>query len=165
MADEASREPNPFDIHTVRQLVQLMSRHDLSEIDLRQGGARLRLRRGARVKAVAAAALPAPAAAPPPPPEQPANPAAATPEAPAKKLHQIKSTVIGTFYDREKPDAQPYVAVGARVTPSSVVGLVEAMKIFNEMLAECSGVVVRKLVDNAQPVVFDTVLFEVDPEG
>jgi len=46
-----------------------------------------------------------------------------------------------------------------------VVGLVEAMKIFNEIQAECSGVVVRKLVDNAQPVEFDTVLFEVDPEG
>src|SRR5438105_2764215 len=152
VADEASREPNPFDVHTVRQLVQLMSRHDLSEIDLRQGSARLRLRRGARVKTVAATALPVSAAAPPPEQAARSAPAAAPPEAPSKKLLEIKSPVIGTFYDREKPEAQPYVAVGTRITPGTVVGLVEAMKIFNEIQAECSGVVVRKLVDNAQPV-------------
>jgi acetyl-CoA carboxylase biotin carboxyl carrier protein len=78
-------------------------------------------------------------------------------------VSSIKSPTPGTFYNREKPDAKPYVEVGTRVTPSTVVGLIEAMKIFNEIQAECSGVIVRALVDNGQAVEYGTVLFEVDP--
>jgi len=86
-------------------------------------------------------------------------------EAPFRPLSPIKSPTPGTFYNREKPDAKPYVEVGSRVTPSTVVGLIEAMKIFNEIQAECSGVIVRALVENGQPVEYGTVLFEVDPTG
>ncbi|MBI1914709.1 MAG: acetyl-CoA carboxylase biotin carboxyl carrier protein [Planctomycetes bacterium] len=161
MADEAANSPNPFDVETIRQLVALMSEHDLSEVSLRQGKASLRLRRGALVSGVAVPAPIVPAAHTAP---SPAAPPAAAPAA-FRPVSPIKSPTPGTFYDREKPDAKPYVEVGSRVTPSTVVGLIEAMKIFNEIQAECSGVIVRALVENGQPVEYGTVLFEVDPTG
>src|SRR5215831_14237213 len=97
----------------VRALVALMRRHDLSEIDLRQGEQRIRLRRGAVAPALTTlpplAGLPAPAPAPPKPP------AAEAPPPPARKLIEIKSPTPGTFYARPSPDAAPFVKVGSRV--------------------------------------------------
>jgi acetyl-CoA carboxylase biotin carboxyl carrier protein len=160
VADEPAGSANPFDVHTIEQLVELMSQHDLSEINLRQGSARISLRRGPRVKVAATAlpaAAPAPAAAPQATVEKPA--------APARLLLEIKAPMPGTFYNREKPEAAPYVSVGSRVTPTTVVGLIEAMKLFNEIQADCSGVIAEILVENAQPVEYNTVLFKVDPAG
>jgi acetyl-CoA carboxylase biotin carboxyl carrier protein len=162
VADEAANSPNAFDVEIIRQLVALMSEHDLSEVHLRQGEASIRLRRGPLISSLAvpapiahAASLPAPTLAA----------ATTAPEPPARPRHQIKSPTPGTFYHREKPDAKPYVEIGSRVTPTTVVGLIEAMKIFNEIQAECSGVIVKALVENGQPVEYGTVLFEVDPAG
>jgi len=164
VADEAANSPNSFDVEIIRQLVALMSEHDLSEVHLRQGDASIRLRRGPLVSGMSVAPIvPAAHAA-----SLPAStPAAATTasEPPARPRHQIKSPTPGTFYSREKPDAKPYVEIGSRVTSTTVVGLIEAMKIFNEIQAECSGVIVKALVENGQPVEYGTVLFEVDPAG
>jgi acetyl-CoA carboxylase biotin carboxyl carrier protein len=163
-ADDGSKIPSPFDVRTIKDLVALMSRHDLSEIDLREGDLRIRLRRGPR-EAVAvtppvaapvnAAAAPAPA---PPPPTANAEPAR-----PTKALHLIKSPTPGTYYAAPSPDAEPFVRVGSRVTPDTVVCVIEAMKIFNEIQAECSGVITEVLVENQQPVEYGQVLFKVDP--
>ena len=165
MADEVN-ESNPFDVHTIRQLVVLMSRHDLSEIDLRHGSTRICLRRGAQVQTVstpvtmtALPALPGPMVSPVPAPK------AEEATAPSKTYHVIKSTLVGTFYQRPSPDAEPYVRVGSRVTPTTVVGVIEAMKIYTDVQAECSGVIAEILVDNAKPVDYNTPLFRVDPEG
>jgi acetyl-CoA carboxylase biotin carboxyl carrier protein len=159
VADDEARAPGPFDVQTIKQLVALMSRHDLSEIDLRDGSSRLRLRRGARRAAAPDhAAVPAPAAPPavaPPPAQEQAKP--------AKALQEIKSPTPGTFYSAASPGADPFVRKGSRVTPSTVVGLVEAMKLFNEIQAECSGVIAEILVENQQPVEYGQVLFRVDP--
>jgi acetyl-CoA carboxylase biotin carboxyl carrier protein len=163
VADEPNSDANPFDMQIIRSLAALMSRHDLSEIDLRDGDKRLRLLRGARV--AAAAAVPSTAPAAPPPTASPA-PAAAdkqVEEKPAKSLLEIKSELVGTFYSRPNPDAEPYVRVGSRVTPITVVGLIEAMKLYNDVLAGCTGVIVEALVNNEQPVEYDQVLFRVDP--
>ncbi len=165
MAEEASSSPSPFDVHTIKYLVTLMSRHDLSEIDLRDGTARLRLRRGPR--RVTAAPPPAPGAPVLPPQVAPAA-APATREEPAKPtrtLIEIKSPTPGTFYAKANPDAEPYVRVGARVTPTTVVGLIEAMKLYNEITADCTGVVAEVVVENAQAVEYGEVLFRVDPTG
>lgn len=165
MADDVSKQPGPFEVSTIEFLVALMSKHDISEIDLREGTQRIHLRRGL---AVPATALPAPVAVPAAPPIQPsAAPAATAPaqaeKAPARNLVEIKSPTIGTFYAREKPEAQPYVTVGSRVSPNTVVGLIEAMKLFSEIPASCSGVIVEILVENSQPVEYNQVLFRVDP--
>jgi acetyl-CoA carboxylase biotin carboxyl carrier protein len=162
VAEEASNSPSPFDVQTIKYLVTLMSRHDLSEIDLRDGTARLRLRRGPRRVAVPPPAT-APAAAPPaagPPPaarEEPAKP--------ARTLVEIKSPTPGTFYAKPSPDAEAYVRVGSRVTPTTVVGLIEAMKLYNDITADCTGVIAEVVVENAQAVEYGQVLFRVDPTG
>jgi acetyl-CoA carboxylase biotin carboxyl carrier protein len=166
VARAANENPQPFDLQTIKVLVGLMSRHDLSEIDLQQGGHRLRLRRGTRQKVAPAAFAPPPGApATPGPAAAVAAPAAPAVEKPAKKLIEIKSTTVGTFYARAKPEALPYVTVGSKVAPTQVVGLIEAMKLFNEITADCTGVIVEALVEDKQPVEFDQVLFRVDPTG
>lgn len=170
MADETPKNaPGPFDVRTIKALVALMTQHDLSEIDLREGTQRLRLRRGVHQTLVANNMTPAPMAAPPSSafsaPSAPPVSAKDGAVAPAKKLIEIKSQTVGTFYASPNPDAPPFVKVGAKVTPTTVVGLIEAMKLFNEVPAECNGTLVEILVDNQQPVEFGQVLMRVDPAG
>ncbi|MBO0698655.1 MAG: acetyl-CoA carboxylase, biotin carboxyl carrier protein, partial [Zavarzinella sp.] len=98
------------------------------------------------------------AAAPPVPATQNSAPAA-----PAKKLLEIKSELVGTFYAKPAPDKDDYVKVGSRVSPDTVVCKVEAMKIFNDITAKCAGTIVEVCVQNGQFVDFDQVLFRVDP--
>jgi acetyl-CoA carboxylase biotin carboxyl carrier protein len=167
-ADDGAKGPGPFDVRTIKELVGLMSRHDLSEIDLTEGPARIRLRRGPRGAVTVAAPVAAPAPAPgPTPAAQPAAAPAGNAEAarPAKNPVPIKSPTPGTFYTAPTPDADPFVRVGSRVTPTTVVCVIEAMKIFNEITADCSGVVTEVCVENQQPVEYGQVLFKVDPAG
>lgn len=162
MADDARKHPGPFDVRTVEQLVALMSKHELSEIDLREGEQRITLRRGGIALSPVA----------PPIVEQPA-PVSTTPKAspppspaqPARQLLEIKSPTVGTFYAQEKPSSPPYVSVGSRVSPTTTVCQIEAMKIFNEIQAECSGVIVEVCAQNKEFVEYGTVLFRVDPNA
>ena len=170
MANEGSKRPSPFDVRAIKELVTLMRRHDLSEVDLREGEVRIRLRRGP-LGTVTAGPIPLPPAAPvvaSAPPSPSAAPAGAPSEDAAKSsksLLTIKSPTPGTFYGSSSPDAEPFVHVGSRVTPTTVVCLIEAMKIFNEIPADCSGVITEILVENQQPVEYGQVLFRVDPTG
>ena len=161
MADDREM-PRPFDVRTIRYLVRLMSHHDLSEINLAEGEMRIRIRRGPRVVQTAAptaalASQPAAPAATPTP-----TPAA---EKPASKLIDIKSPTVGTFYVQRDPGSPPFVTVGSRVNPKTVVCLIEAMKVYNDIQAEVSGVVREVCVNNKESVEFNTVLFRVDPLG
>jgi acetyl-CoA carboxylase biotin carboxyl carrier protein len=163
--DETGKAAGPFDVRTVKALVTLMTQHDLSEIELRDGNQRLRLRRGAYQPVphaggqaasplVSVASSAAPAAEPP----------AAVPAA-ARQLLEIKSPTPGTFYAAPKPGEPPFVKVGSKVAPDTVVCLIEAMKLYNEVQAECAGIIVEALVENQQPVEYGQVLFKVDPAG
>jgi acetyl-CoA carboxylase biotin carboxyl carrier protein len=165
VADEASNSnPRPFDVRTIKYLVALMSRHDLSEIDLREGDLRIHLLRGPRgtviptmqMPAMVPAMAPAPVVAPPPP-------AGAEAAKPTRNLVEIKSEHIGIFYSKPNPEADPYVRVGSRVSPTTVVGLAEAMKLYTEIQAGCNGIISEILVENQQPIEYDQVLFRVDP--
>ena len=165
---EVPDTPRPFDVRTIRDLVRLMSEHDLAEIDLRWGDERIRLRRGQEVaNAVGtqpAMALPfAPALQPPA--NTAGSPAPVQAEKPAKKLLEIKSPTVGTFYTQRDPTQPPFVKVGDRVTASTVVCLIEAMKVFNDVQAECAGVIAEMCVNNKDFVEYNTVLFRVDPVG
>jgi acetyl-CoA carboxylase biotin carboxyl carrier protein len=152
--------PRPFDVRTIRYLVRLMSHHDLSEIDLAEGDLRIRIRRGPRVVQTAAplAAL-APASGPAAPTPTPAA------EKPTSKLIDIKSPTVGTFYAQRDPGSPPFVTVGDRVHPTKVVCLIEAMKVYNDIQADVSGVIREVCVNNKESVEFNTVLFRVDPLG
>jgi acetyl-CoA carboxylase biotin carboxyl carrier protein len=94
-------------------------------------------------------------------------PQAPSPQAPAPspQFLEIKSPMVGTFYQSPEPAAQPYVKVGSRVNVGQVVCIIEAMKIMNEIESEVAGVVREVAAQNAQPVEFGQVLFRVDPHG
>ncbi len=157
MADKTSN-PRPFDLKTIEHLVALMSQNDLSEIDLREGDLRIRVQRGPRGTPVVTAPV---AMAP-----APVAPAAAAPAAPAKpdkRLVEIKSPTPGTFYAKPNPESPPFVTVGSRVTPTTVVCTIEAMKIYNEITADCSGVIAEVVAEDGKSVEWGTVLFRVDP--
>lgn len=165
MADDKRETPRPFDVKTVEYLLGLMTKHELSEVDLQEGEQRIRLRKGfpppAASYATPAVAHPLAIAAPPPVAATPAVPP--PPAAPAKKLLEIKSPMVGTFYAKPGPDKADYVTVGTRVKPDTVVCKIEAMKIFNDHVAECAGTVAEVCVKNGDFVEFGTVLFRVDP--
>jgi len=163
VADEVAKTPSPFDVRTVKALVALMTQNDLNEIDLRDGPQRLRLRRGGQ-QTVLANMVPAHLPVALPAPATPAKTEAA-PAKPAKQLLEIKSETVGTFYSAANAESPPFVRVGAKVTPTTVVCLIEAMKIFNEIQAGVAGTIVEILVENQQPVEFGQVLFRADPQG
>lgn len=174
MADEtkpAGNGPGPFDVPTIKALVNMMSRNDISEIDLRQGDQRIRLQRGRPVQITGGSGLPMayPAEYTMPPTVPTASEPAAT-EKPAaqattRPLFEIKSPTPGTFYAASSPEADSFVKVGSRVTPETVVCLIEAMKLFTEITADTTGVIAEILVQNQQPVEYGTVLFRVDTGG
>jgi len=105
-----------------------------------------------------AVAAPQPAA-----PAAPASAPAAPAAVPASNLITIKSPMIGTFYRKASPDKPNFVEVGSDVTQGSVVCIIEAMKLFNEIESEVSGKIVKVLVDDASPVEYDQPLFLVEP--
>jgi acetyl-CoA carboxylase biotin carboxyl carrier protein len=86
-----------------------------------------------------------------------------TPPAPASNEVEIKSPMVGTFYRAPSPEAANYVEIGAEVHPDSVVCIIEAMKVMNEIKAEVRGVITQLLVDNAKPVEFGQPLFKIRP--
>lgn len=152
-----------FDVRKIRRLVALMNEHDLSEIDLRQGDTRIKLRRGAEPVITTAAARPAslPVAAAA---EAPAVAPVAAAAAPAAEEHikMITSPMVGTFYAAPDPDSPAYVKVGDNIGPETTVCIVEAMKVFNQIPAEVAGKVTAVLVENGEPVEFGQPLFKVD---
>jgi len=145
-------------IEEVRRLIELMVEHDLGEVDITDGDRKILLKRGVYGAPVAAAG-----AGQLPPVQAVAPIEAPVQEAPAAKFVEIRSPMVGTFYLAPSPDSDPYVSVGAAVTEDSVVCIVEAMKVMNEVKAECSGTVVEMCVKNAQPVEYGQVLFRVEP--
>jgi acetyl-CoA carboxylase biotin carboxyl carrier protein len=150
------KQDSVFEVTKIRELIELMQEHELSEVDLRQADQRIRLRRGGEQPVTTFS--PMPAAAP-----VAAAPASAgdTPPADDPNIVYIKSPTIGTFYSRPKPDSENYVKVGDTVTSDTVVCIVEAMKMFNEITAGVSGKIVECLVSNEEPVDNNKPLFKV----
>jgi len=157
---KAKQETSVFDVKQVRELIELMEAHDLNEVDLKQADQRIRLRRGGEGP-VAYAAAPAPVA--PAAVAAPVAAGAAAASAPAAddNTELILSPTIGTYYSRPKPDAPEFLKVGDTVTPDTIICLVEAMKMFNEIPAGVSGKVVEILVKNEQAVHVDMPLFRI----
>jgi len=140
-------------LETIRKLVALMEEHGLVEVEVEQENLAVRLRKGGAEAPVVQAAVPvAPAA-----PARAAAPAAAS-------LPTINSPMVGTFYVSSSPEADAYVKVGDHVTDESVVCVIEAMKVFNEIRSETSGTIEKILVKNAAPVEFGQPLFVIRPD-
>lgn len=158
----------PLDLERLRELIALMERHDLSEVDLQNGEQRCRLRRGPQNVSVVSAApgyMPAPQmAAPAPAPAPSTASASAAPAAPVNDgTVVIKSPTVGTFYASASPDDPPFVKVGSTVKADTVVCLIEAMKVYNQITADVVGTITEILVHNADAVEFGQPLFRVKP--
>jgi acetyl-CoA carboxylase biotin carboxyl carrier protein len=166
-ADPASStSADIFDVRKVRRLVELMNEYDLSEIDLRQGEQRVRLRRGPETVAVSASpsvGLPATSSYSPAGISGRSGDAGESKVADDSKAVLIRSPMVGTYYAAPNPDAAPFVKIGDQVGPETTVCVIEAMKVFNEIPAECSGKIVAALVENGAPVEFSQPLFRVEP--
>ncbi|MFP4054832.1 MAG: acetyl-CoA carboxylase biotin carboxyl carrier protein [Phycisphaerae bacterium] len=156
-----------MNIKDIKQLVKLMVDCDLSELEITDGEHnRVHLRRGPEEAPVVMAAPQAPQVAPAPAAPAPAPatvPAPVAEEAPKDNLLEIKSPMVGTFYEAPSPDSDPFASEGDKVKPDTIVCIVEAMKVMNEIKAECSGTIVEVCVQNAQPVEYGQVLYRVRP--
>ena len=155
-----------MDIERIKTVIDLMREHDLNEFAVEEKDFKLSLKRGSPAQAVvmsapmmAPAAVSAAAAAP-----APAAPAAKAAPAPAadENLTPIPSPLVGTFYRAGSPDADPFVQVGTRVNKDTVVCIIEAMKVMNEIKAETSGVIKKILVENATAVQFGQPMFLIE---
>jgi len=182
-ADRAIRDI--VDIKEIKQVIDLMKRYELTEFELEEEAFKIRLRRephgkpgasggssapflvetpaglGIGVSAAPASAAPTVVTIPPFPAHvpSPAGPPAAVVEEPGMQI--IKSPMVGTFYRTPTPDGKPFVEEGAAVTPETVICIIEAMKVMNEIQAEVKGVIKEVLVENGKPVEYGQPLFKV----
>jgi acetyl-CoA carboxylase biotin carboxyl carrier protein len=158
-----------MDVSLLERMVRLMASNDLNTIEVRDGAKRVILKRGASFAAPSAGPggyapvmhAPTHTHAPTPGHAPPATGAGGSDE--HAGLLQIKSPMVGTFYASPSPDAKAFVAVGTRVDEESDVCIIEAMKVFNNIKAECSGTIAKIMVNNGETVEFGQVLFLVKP--
>lgn len=157
-----------MDLKDIKAIIDLMRKNSISEFELERQEFKIRLKRGTNGGSgvvyddTAAMALPAAG------PANPALPAGSTPSGSraaetAAGTTDIKSPMIGTFYRSPSPESSPYVDVGSEVGPDTVICIIEAMKVMNEIKAEVRGIITQVLVDNSKPVEFGQPLYKVRP--
>jgi acetyl-CoA carboxylase biotin carboxyl carrier protein len=158
-----------MDFEEIRQILEMMREHDIAEFELERDNVKLRLRKNATGQWNAAPAVPQGHYAPPMPPAAPhggapgdASPVLAATEE-ALDLAVVKSPIVGTFYRASEPGAKPFAEVGDTVRKGQVLCIIEAMKLMNEINAECDGEVVKCYVDNGQAVQYGERLFAIKP--
>jgi len=160
----------------LKELIEFLIEKDIAEFELERGDVKMRAKRGQEVHVTAPPETRyVHVAAPPPPPPPveypipevaaPAPPEKAKPPTAAEEpgLHEVKSPIVGTFYEAPSPGALSFVKVGDAVQVGQVLCIIEAMKLMNEIEADVSGEIVKRLVNNAQPVEYGQVLFLIRP--
>ena len=163
----APRPAASVNMEELRELIDLLRENGLAELELENEGFRVRLRRESTPSESGHAVAPHPAPVPAPvvpasaPVHAPAHPGTQATEAAAQDqdLHIISSPIVGTFYRSPSPTADAFVKIGSNVEPESVVCIIEAMKLMNEIQAEATGEVVKIYVENGQPVEYGQPLF------
>ena len=153
-----------MDLKDIKAIIDLMKKNSVSEFELEKQDFKIRLKRGMHGNGASVEEVPMMAYAPAATlPLVAAASAAGAPAAPASNEADIKSPMIGTFYRSPSPESAPYVEVGTEVNPETVVCIIEAMKVMNEIKAETKGIVTQVLMENAKPVEFGQPLFKVRP--
>ncbi len=147
-----------MDLRKIKKLIDLLEDSNLAELEIREGEEVVRLSRvphgtAASVAPVHRAAAPAPKAA------SSTAPAPVEPDDDLPAGHVVKAPMVGTFYTASTPDAPAFVKVGQQVSAGETIGIIEAMKMFNQIEADTSGIVQAILVENGQPVEFDEPMF------
>jgi acetyl-CoA carboxylase biotin carboxyl carrier protein len=143
------------DLKEIKALIDLLQKNGLTAFEMEKDGFRISLAKEAGYAPAMAYAAPpaAPAAAVPAPAAAPAE------AAPAASGKEIPSPMVGTFYSSPSPESPAFVKVGQKVTPDTVVCIIEAMKVMNEIKAEVSGTITEVAAENGQPVQFGQALF------
>jgi acetyl-CoA carboxylase biotin carboxyl carrier protein len=160
-----------MDLTYVKKLVKLLASSGIDEIEIEEDGKRIRVAKNTNSIAsvshpqgasFVSAPVSAPAAAPS---VTPSLPSASPPAALEAKttLHEIRSPIVGTFYRSPAPDADPYVQVGQAVQQNTVLCIIEAMKLMNEIESDVAGRIAKIHVENGQPVEYNQVLFSIEP--
>src|SRR5688572_9640651 len=151
----------------IRDLIEFIAQTGLNEVDIETKELKIHVKRE-RDQNIVSGGTPMMAA---PVPMATAAAPAATPAPKAEKAvpagkatSDIKSPMIGTFYRSANPDSPPFVSVGDKINKGQTVGIIEAMKLFNEIESEVSGTIVKVMVENSSPVEYDQVLFVVEPD-
>lgn len=156
----------------IQELIRMISKSDLASFKVKNGDFELNIKTGKAVQHVEMKAPNYGQPLPPPPIQAPVvqkNQSFEEPQAAvvsvdnAKKLLEIRSPMVGTFYRSSGPDKGPYVKIGDQVSSGNPVCIIEAMKLFNEIESEISGTIVKIMVEDASPVEYDQVLFLVEP--
>ena len=152
-----------MDLKAIKQVVELMKRSELSEFEIEEEGFKLRLcRKNGDTQIVHAAPLAAPlAAAPAPAAASVGAPAAAAAPVEEKGISVVKSPMVGTFYTSSSPESPAFATVGTKVGADSIVCIIEAMKVMNEIQSEISGTITEVLIENGEAVEYGQPLFKV----
>jgi acetyl-CoA carboxylase biotin carboxyl carrier protein len=158
-------------VHEIKEILELMREHELAEFELQRDGETLRLRKHSptqwtgAVPAVPAVAFTAPvaAAAAAAPPQTGGEAAVLEPASEDVDLAIVKSPIVGTFYRSSEPGSPPFVETGQDVRKGQVLCIIEAMKLMNEINAECDGEIVKVYVENGQAVQYGERLFAIRP--
>ena len=147
-----------MDIRKVKKLIELLEESELTELEIREGEESIRLSRSGTATAVQpqpAVVSPAPeSAVRPPPDDEDPNP--------APDMEAVISPMVGTYYAAANPDSEPYVGIGSEVNAGDTLCVIEAMKIFNQVEAETSGIVRRILKNSGDPVEYGETLFLIE---
>ncbi len=157
-----------MDLKDIKAIIDLMRKNAISEFEMEKQDFKIKLKRSGNGGAIASYAddVPAIAYVPAPAPNAAQSAAPGAPAAPAAATStdiEIKSPMVGTFYRSPTPDAAPYAEIGTELNPDSVVCIIEAMKVMNEIKAEVRGVVTQVLVENGKPVEYGQPLFKLRP--
>jgi acetyl-CoA carboxylase biotin carboxyl carrier protein len=160
-----------LDLKQIKQIIDLMKRSELTEFAVEEEGFKLKIRRGANGLPLVtsshgsntpfSASGESQSAAASQPPASAAPALTAAPAGDEAGIGYIKSPMVGTFYRSGSPESKPYAEAGTKIVENSVVCIIEAMKIMNEIQAETKGVIVEALVENGQPVEYGQKLFKV----
>ncbi len=149
-----------MDLEQIKTLTDLMVDNDLTEVMIRDGDQRIVLRRGSTASPVQVVTSSPPVSGPAPAPLPAAEAPGPAEAAAAEDVAVITSPMVGTYYSAADPDSAPFVNIGDTVNPESVVCIIEAMKVFNEIKAEAAGSIVSIEVQNGEAVEFGQVLFK-----
>ena len=150
-----------MELKDIKAVIDLMKKNDLSVFEMEKDGFKLKLQKGAGDQTVFAAPPPAPAPPVAPAPAAENSAPAAPPAEKGGALKDILSPMVGTFYRASSPESPPFVDVGKEVTEETVVCIIEAMKVMNEIKAETKGVIAEVVAEGGKPVQFGQVLFRV----
>ena len=164
---------NDTDLKKIKEIIEIMKENELLEVEIKKGDNKIFLKRSQPHPSISGVISSVPVIRPEAGSPQPTHAGgtealiqtyASQVPGPADDLVEIKSPIVGTFYATPSPDSEQYVEVGSKVNPQTVVCIIEAMKVMNEIKAETSGTIAEVLVSNGQAVEYGQVLFKVKPD-